>query len=181
MRKVNIYCVLLVILSVIGIASCEEEESLIFDDVHPVEFLFYVIDEDSVNLLNDSTKMKEYMGKVKVIYNNTEYKCTKIEHYNNINQTDSIKSRWYAPFFKGLIMYDEGSFFSDDYVLYFGEFDGGLSYNEISFTLDWGDGTTDDIYYKGGYNNMKSNREFYLNGELKQKGINPVFKYKFIK
>lgn len=177
MRKINFYCVLLAILSVISFASCDKNnETRMYIDVYPIEFKFYVLDKDSVNLLNDSTIMKEYMDKVKVIYNNNEYKCSEIVDFNK-----SIQSRWYAPFFKGLIMFDNGFSSSDNYVLYFGEFDGSLVYNEISFTIDWGDGTTDDIFFKGSYYNMKSNREFYLNGELIQKGESPIFVYKFIK
>ena len=70
----------------------------------------------------------------------------------------------------------------------FGDFDATKDHSDISFTIDWGDGTTDEIFYTYDYDVTKGNvivwnYEFYLNDELKSKGKgdDTGTKYRFIK
>ena len=192
MYKVRFLGLLLALFSATMFLSCEKDEVVTGRpmDISPIEFVFYLLDEDSTNFLNDSINRTLFMEKVKVIYKNREYKCTEVIdslYYSKLR--NSGKSRALPVFFNGLrIEQTIPSSSKYPYVFTFGEFDATKDHSEISFTIDWGDGTTDEIFYKYDFFVTKGyvavfNYEFYINDELKSKGKgeDTGTKYKFIK
>ncbi|MBE6310793.1 MAG: hypothetical protein E7080_07060 [Bacteroidales bacterium] len=191
MKKRVLFYLLLTLFSITIFTSCEEDvETDLPMDINPIKFTFYLLDKDSVNLLNDSTNRALFMEKVKIIYKNKEYKCTEVLdslYYSNL--WNSEESRALPVFFNGLRIEQTIPISSKyPYVFTFGDFDGTKDYSEFSFTIDWGDGTTDKIFYKDNIEIKKgqlvSNCEFYLNDELKYKGrLDRIsrFEYKFVK
>ena len=187
MRRNCLLCVLVSLLSIVAFSSCDKEDIYIHDISH-INFEFYLLDNDSVNILGDSAGRASFMENVKVIYKKKEYSCTEVidtVYLNNLR--DEATSRATLLKFKGLRIEQILYYSHHPYIFTFGEFDGTEKYSEVSFTIDWGDGTADELLYKGGVEyspnspDVKANREFYLNGKLMQKGEDPVFRHKFIK
>lgn len=184
MKKVNLLYLLLGVFSVMGFTSCEEEGNKIWD-ISPIEFQFFVKDKDSMNLLNDSTTRAEFMENVSITYKNKEYKCEGVlDSLYYANSKSIEESRMINVVFSGFtikqIIYMTGK----PYVISFGEFPGTDEKSEISFTINWGDGTKDEVYYKGTFNYTDdepiTHREFYVNGKLvSDKGA--IFQHTFIK
>lgn len=189
MSKFKLLGLLIALFSITTFTSCEkEEESWVGPlDVSPVRFSFYLLDEDSTNLLNDSINRELFMDKVKVIYKNREYRCSEV--IDSLYYWGSKESRATLVKFNGLrIEQTIPSSSKYPYIFTFGDFHGNKDHSEISFIIDWGDGTSDKIYLKYDYKRPKVlpvwDYEFYVNDELKSngKGVNSFFtNYTFIK
>ena len=189
MNKFKLLGLLIALFSITTLTSCEEEESWVGlpMDISPVTFRFYLLDEDSTNLLNDSINRELFKEKVKIIYNTREYKCTEV--IDSLYYWGSKESRATLVKFNGLrIEQTIPSSSKYPYIFTFGDFEATKDHSEISFIIDWGDGTTDEIYYKYDYKILEGRRtewdyEFYINDELKSKGKGSYFEttYKFIK
>ena len=188
MSKFKLLGLLIALFSITSFTSCEEEESWVGPfDVSPIRFRFYLLDEDSTNLLNDSINRELFKEKVKIRYNTREYKCSEV--IDSLYYWGSKESRAILAEFNGLrIEQTIPSSSKYPYIFTFGDFDATLDHREISFIIDWGDGTSDKIYYKYDYKRPKGlpvwDYEFYVNDELKSngKGVDYIStNYTFIK
>lgn len=193
MKTIKLIGLLIALFSITTLISCEDEDVNGVGrpmDISPIKFCFYLLDEDSTNLLNDSINRELFKEKVKVIYKNREYKCTEVIdslYYSNL--WNSEESRALLVRFNGLRIEQTIPASSKyPYMFTFGDFDATKDHSEISFIIDWGDGTSDKIYYKYDFKIHKGHNamwhyEFYINDELKSKGNGDVTgtNYKFIK
>lgn len=154
---------------VMGFCSCNKEDAPAgwTVDYAPIEICISLQNAEGVDLLDPEhpdSIVAHFMGK-SYLADTTWY-----------NQS---VTREYAPRMYGLnyIQLEEGL-----NVLYFGEIDGGETYYEEPFTIEWPDGTTDVISInsetktrkKGGYPEVV-NRYFKLNGkEVARDVCNPL-------
>lgn len=191
MAKVRFLCLLLALCSITMFSSCEEgDDGFVLMDISPLKFSFYLLDQDSVNVLNDSINRALFMEKVKVIYKTKEYKCEEVIdslYYSKL--WSSEESRAIPVYFNGLRIEQTIPISSKyPYVFTFGDFDATKDHSEISFAIDWGDGTTDEIFYSYDFDIKNGNvavwdYKFYINDELKSegKGSSTGTNYKFVK
>lgn len=155
--KFFIYTLFAVVVSLSSASCTDDEDNPYIDaDITPIGFELYVNDANGTSML-DTTAYADFIKNTSVTYAGKEFHVVKLEDLTN--------SRLYLPVFYGLILVSgsEGSPF-----LFFGEFDGAYVTDNESFTINWGDGTSDDISYSN-YININGKlidvkRRYYVNG-----------------
>ena len=80
MRRNCLLCVLVSLLSIVAFSSCDKEDIYIHDISH-INFEFYLLDNDSVNILGDSAGRASFMENVKVIYKKKASRREKRKRY----------------------------------------------------------------------------------------------------
>ena len=153
--------------------SCEDDDSnsLLNWDIYPIMFHFKITNKDSVSLLNDSIKRNFYKERIKITYKGREYKVCEV-----IDFEDSLRnqSRAYEAVFKGFWLQNYWVHSaSKNFIFRFGEFAGDKKYENETFVIDWGNGTSDNIVFNNEcvYSKNKKPhiiRSFYLNNVLIQ-------------
>lgn len=164
MKVLKIIIGLLLIGNITVMTSCNKDDSLLLTCTcysPTIEFFVYVLDKDSISILNDSVQRSMYMDNISLKYYNVEYTC---------NQPISEYSKW-----KGIILardYD-----SKFYCFRIGGWDSKKTYKNETVTLNWGDGNSDEFSFSNIHKctNGKEERElcYYLNG--KKLNSNHVF------
>lgn len=118
-------------------AGCEKEDVVGVDgDVTPVEIIIRVTDAHGNDLLNPNTSGTIFYNKISAIYKGKVY---------SMDTSYMNKSRYLMPTFYGLKW--QKSDYKDEYLLYFGEFDGTENFQNEEIIIDWNDGTKDTICF----------------------------------
>ncbi len=172
MKKI-IYVLSFLIISVIGLSSCEEEakQPIMNGDRMPISLAIAVIDKDSVNLLNDSTTRAEYMKNIRFIYRDSAFACRgKVDLYFNPNSTFLGNNNKYlsALDFNIRNCYHEVWKPYTYYAFFFGNFGPNENLQDETIIIDWGDGNKDEIRFS--YTHTKS--EWFLNGKKNENESN---------
>ncbi len=161
MKKITIYTLLILFIGTLF--GCKDD--LIWD-ISPVNISFKVCDEAGNDLLDSATEGNILENDIKVIYDDISYP----------RDVDMRKTRYYSATLSGL----KTAELDDHNVLTFGEFDGASNYSK-TFTVDWGDGTTDEIKFDNQFkmkrNKPKKNTDIYLNSK-KVSGLFTIIKSK---
>lgn len=165
MRQLKICCLLILVISTLLSCSRYEDGNCdIILDIYPVDISFCIKNVMGYDLLNSATDGNITQNEIKVIYDGKEYPRDK----------DMSQTRASLAVFRGLYT----SKYGNDNILTFGEFDGAKDHNK-SFTIDWGDGTKDEILFTHifelRHNNPKSYTEVYLNRK-KVEGVFTIIK-----
>lgn len=159
MKTKSVFCMML--FAVFSLfTACDNNEDPVLPpiyDVSPVEFYIYVQDEDGHDLLNSATKGNILEQGIKAVYDNKEFKLNELP----------LRTRYYMPTFYGLRTVEDKD---GRYSLFFGEFDGAQDWDYTSFSVDWGDGTTDHFGFENTNDSKNSGinieRSFFLNNEV---------------
>ena len=158
------YICLVMIAFAMGLVSCSDSDNELqhCTCVNPIcEFYVYVIDNDSVSILNDSIQRSMYMEETSLKYYNVEYTC---------NQPMSEYSIW-----QGFII--ARNYDSKLYCFRIGGWDGRKTYKNETVTLNWGNGTSDKLSFSNIHKctSEKEEREvsYFLNG--KEINTNHIF------
>ncbi len=147
--------ILLLIPAVIMLfTGCSNNNDDIIWDFANFNVAFRVVNQAGEDLLNEEEE-GNMLEDIKVVYKDKEYKWERPLKYN-------------MP--KALALRTMYSSDKDIIYLCFGEFSPQSNYKNETFTIDWGDGTTDEIKFnlyitwKG--NDPTVHQAVYLNGEL---------------
>lgn len=143
---------LLMCVLIFNALSCNDKEDLSETDnwfSKDLTFHLYVCNNDSVNLLTDTINRKQYIDNMAVVIKGTAYKCELFWESNLItgiykHWPDGYKYDGGRPRLHFLSMIssegNEAFFIFEDYAY-------GDKWSGKKFTIDWGDGTTDEISY----------------------------------
>ena len=161
MKKVKIHMLLLLFITTLF--ACNND--LIWD-IAPVDISFKVCDAAGNDLLNPATEGAILEQDIQVIFNDISYP----------RDVDMSNTRYYLAVLSGL----KTAKIDNQNVLTFGEFSGDENQSK-TFTVDWGDGTTDEIKFDHEFemkrNKPKRHTTIYLNGE-KVSGVFTITKPK---
>ena len=135
---------LLAALSVGLTCSCSSNDPDVIWDISPLVISVKVVSPDGYSVLNAANT-----SQITATYNGNTYACRR-------------RTRYYMPTFYGLV-------YSNDYLL-FGELDGAVDYTNAQITINWGDGSPEDVItfnhkveWKNGEPRFK--QSFFLNGK----------------
>ena len=155
-----------ILLSVVLTATFVSCDPMIWD-VAPINIYVTVYNADGQNLLDPITP-NNFVGKeIQAEWDGQTYTADTIPAYQK-----RVMTREYMPEMNGLmyVMKDGKR------ALYFGEINGGSTWEEEPLTLHWPDGSTDvitiDAYANEGYRKLKVYRKFKLNGEVVSQDTN---------
>lgn len=145
-------------------SSCSENNEYPDDiiwDFAPINFTFFVQDEQGNDLLSPLTEGNILGQDIKATYRGKEYK---------LNELTLPNTKAYLATLYGLHIVER----EDGSCLCFGELQGEDTYEDETITLDWGDGTRDVITFSSRltWNSPEDpefDRHFYLNG-VEQEG-----------
>ena len=146
------YISLLLIALAMGLASCSDKEDISETDnwvSKNLTFYLHVCNNDSVNLLTDTIKREQYIDNIAVVYKGRAYKC---ELFWESNLITGIYKHWPDNYqyeggrprlhFLSMISYDNHNAY-----FIFNDSAYGDKWSGKKYTIDWGDGTTDEISY----------------------------------
>lgn len=161
-KKTNILLLTLFAFSSIILTSCEEK-GFWCHDVSPFDINMIIEDADGNNLLNPEFE-GNIIDEMTITYNDETYKID--------NTKEKIATRALPSEFYGLrhLCSDNGRHF-----ITFGNFVGEHNYKEEKITINWGDGTSDEVTFtnkvRGGSHTptLDITRTIKLNG----KEVNP--------
>lgn len=155
---------ILIISSLFSLTSCSDDGGRIID-YNPIEFRIKIVNTQGDNLLSDKVKDNILDREMYLVYRND---TSEIDFKRNLD----LKTKYYLPKWNGAyIAYDRENL---PYIVV-GEFEGGVT-NEDNFKL-----VIDGKSYSFSYKNIMTGRtkkEFYLNDELIQSGIENVCKWR---
>lgn len=162
MKTKNSFVPILAIMFAILLSSCDNDNDNGNNndwviDIYPIWF------EMKVNDANGSTRLNpvadaDFLQNTYITYSGQTFKAT--------IYTEDSKSRFYLPIFYGLVLTTDNN---GTPYLFFGEFDGAKNTEDESFTIHWGDGSTDVVSYdnKVTISGKEIDRDihYYVNGE----------------
>lgn len=122
----------------LGLVSCNDNDDATGDriwDFNNTTILIKVQNAQGVDLLNPQESGNITGNTIKAIYNNKVYV---LDADVSLPQTKSNMPKW-----SGLYTYEN----KGNYYLAFGEFSPENDYHGESFTIDWGDGTVDNVSF----------------------------------
>lgn len=141
----------LIALLAISLFSCKKEEEQIPVDWDICAVLINIYVEDSLgnNLVSSEFEGNILSDSIYITLDGKDYPLSdeKTEYFfgNDGFSDDFVDTRYYMPSFYGV--YKVKNLVTEKEFLEVGEFDGTLNWNN-SFTIHWGDGTSDKIRFK---------------------------------
>jgi hypothetical protein len=149
--------IVMIAIALIASFSCSRE----WDFVNP-DVCFFVRNANGDNLLDPAFEGNILENEISVDYKGETY---------TLNSDTNPSTRANMEIWRGLRVEPYSSLIDETPVLKFGEFrttSGSGSYHGETFTISWGDGTSDevafDLYIKGSHNVQQ---KIWLNGALK--------------
>ena len=142
--KKKVYSFLLAALTAVFASSCSSNDPDTIWDIAPLVISVKVVSPDGYSVLNAVNTPQ-----ITATYKGKTYACRR-------------RTRFYMPHFFGLV-------YSNDYLL-FGELDGTGSYTDEQLTINWGDGSPEDVITFSHQLEWKKDKphfkqSFYLNGK----------------
>lgn len=141
----------------LSLCSCSNDDddgnNYVFDAA-PIYFEMQVTDASGASLLDPAANAK-FINDTYISLNGEDYPVVEIP-----------ESRAYSAVFYGLVLTENRN---GEPCLFVGEFDGLVNTDDTSFTIHWGDGTTDVVSYSNkttiNGSDVNIDRHYYLNGE----------------
>ena len=174
-------------LAFVGLNSCDDDEMYIWDYTN-ISVGITVQDANGVDLLDSAAVNTVVNDGITVSYGGRTYPLMNFEEYyeqyytqHTANHLAKVKRKALAPRPLGLILWDKKlrPQYQSRNFMEFGDFDSTDESDNISFTINWGDGKSDNveitnkILKKAKHGQLIFERTFKLNGKLVYKGDSP--------
>ena len=169
MKHITLKSLLFISLAVLFSSfQCSDSDDTVIWDFYPIELKMYVTAPDGTNLLDSKLENNVLKNDIKAIHNGKAYSL----NLDHLDDEDKVPTRAFLPTFYGLMLLTDGD---GSPYLYFGEFDGGGTFENEIVMIDWGDGTYNTVTFDSKLTWNKSEpiifRYFYLD---KEKVDNPM-------
>ncbi|MBE6309893.1 MAG: hypothetical protein E7080_02415 [Bacteroidales bacterium] len=127
-------------------------------------FTIKVVDENSENLLIDDDSRNKIAENITITYNGKTYFCDYIIDFRN--EIPTLPDDYFGMYMTFMESQENKEASYADIT--FGHFLSGKFYNNETFTINWGDGSSDTVRFTHGCYYIKDNKrveqkEFYLN------------------